>query len=230
MNYLLILLGIILIFVIYALYIKLLGNTSVLSKNTYLKTSIPAVDLNTLAKSGSTRYAYSFWLYVNNLSNTTPIFTVLKGSGDTTGIFKVELNPTGIAMNVIIAKAGETITGVNTQTIKITPNFPLQKWVFVVISLDNTQLDLYLDGKIVNSRMLSITPAVPEGTNPSIVFGNGDMFISQLNRQTTPMDPQTAWSTYMSGNGNGFSSMFSSYGLNMIFSKNQVEQQNIAIF
>jgi len=230
MNYLLILLGIVLIFVFYIIYIKLLGNKSVLSKNTYLKTSVPAVDLNTLAKPGSSRYAYSFWLHVNNLTATVPVFTVFRGSGDTTGIFKVELNPSGIILNLKLASGTNNIGDGSALTIPITPNFPLQKWVFVIISLDNKQLDLYLDGKIVNSRMLTITPAVPDGSSPSIAFGNGDMFISQLNRQTTPMDPQTAWSAYMSGNGNGFSSLFSSYGLNLIFSKDQVEQQNIAVF
>jgi hypothetical protein len=202
----------------------------VLSKNTYLKTTVPAVDLNTLSKSGSSRYAYSFWLYVNNLTSDKDIFTVLKGSGDTIGIFKIYLSTTDMNLKVKIANKGESISGSNAKDITITKNFPLQKWVFVIVSLDNNQLDLYLDGKIVNSQMLNITPAVPDGTNPSIAFGNGDMFISILNRQTSPMDPQTAWSAYMSGNGNGISSMFSSYGLNMIFSKDQVEQQNIAIF
>jgi hypothetical protein len=213
------------------LYIKLLGDNSVLSKNTYLKTTVPAVDLTTLAKPGSTRYAYSFWLYVNNLksgTNTNTVFTVLRAAG-TAGIFKVGFDQMDIKLNVTIANDTESITESSAKTITITPNFPLQKWVFVIISLDNTQLDLYLDGKIVNSQVLTIKPAVPDGIDPSITFGIGvDMFISKLNRQTTPMDPQTAWSMYMSGNG--YSSLFSSYGLNMIFSKDQVEQKNIAIF
>lgn len=226
MNYLLILLGIVLIFIIYTLYVKLLGDNSVLSKNTYLKTSIPPVDLNTLANPGSTRYAYSFWLHVNNLTTDVPVFTVLKGSGDTSGIFKVELATT-LVLSVKIANKSSVIDA-NTKPIQIAPNFPLQKWVFVIISLENSQLDLYLDGKIVNSRLLASPPAIPDGIGPSITFGNGDMFISKLNRQPKPMDPQTAWSMYMSGNG--FSNLFSSYGLNMVFSKDQVEQKNFAIF
>lgn len=232
MNYLLVLLGILLIIIMYILYIKVLGDTSILSKNTYLKTSVPPVDLKTLTKPGSSRFAYSFWVYVNELSATTPIFTVYKETADIAGIFSVKLNTTEMTLNVLIAKTNSTITGTEGTdfvTVPIMKNFPLQKWVCVVVSLDNSQLDLYVDGKIVNSRVLAITPALPIGTGANIKFGTGDMYISTLNRQTTPMDPQTAWTNYMSGNA-GFANMFSTYGLDMTFNRDSVVAQKFTIF
>jgi len=232
MNYLLVLLGILLIVIVYILYIKVLGNTSVLSKNTYLKTSVPPVDLKTLSTPGSSRFAYSFWVYVNELTSDTPIFTVYKEAADAVGIFKVQLDASEISLKVKIANTNSTITGTegtNLVTVTIMNNFPLQKWVCVVVSLDNSQLDLYVDGKIVNSRVLAITPALPVGTGANIKFGTGDMYISTLNRQTSPMDPQTAWTNYMSGNA-GFANMFSTYGLDVNFNQDNVLAQKFTIF
>jgi hypothetical protein len=229
MNYLLVLLGILLIIIMYIIYIKVLGDTSVLNKNTYLKTSVPPVDLKTLTTPGSSRFAYSFWVYVNELtaSGVTPIFTVFKETADTSGIFRVQLNTTDIILNVLIAPKDSDLS--SAVTVPIMKNFPLQKWVCVVVSLDNSQLDLYVDGKIVNSRVLPITPALPVGTGANIKFGTGDMYISTLNRQTTPMDPQTAWTNYMSGNA-GFVNMFSTYGLDVNFNRDSVVAQKFTIF
>ena len=41
-------------------------------------------------------------------------------------------------------------------TIEVVNNFPLQKWVYILISYDNNICDIYLDGKMVKSVQLSI--------------------------------------------------------------------------
>ena len=234
MNYLLVLLGILLIIIAYILYIKALGNNSVLGKNTYLKTTVPPVDLTTLSNPGSSRFAYSFWVYVNELTGTAatvPIFTVYNSAANSnaSAILLFGVSPSDMTLNLQIAPKDGNLTSATKVTVPVMKNFPLQKWVFVVASFDNAQLDLYVDGKIVNSRVLSITPALPVGTGANIGFGTGDMYISTLNRQTSPMDPQTAWTNYMSGNA-GFANIFSTYGLDMTFNKDSVIAQKFTIF
>jgi hypothetical protein len=113
----------------------------------------------------------------------------------------------------------------------VTQNFPLQKWVYIITSLDNQFLDVYLDGKLVKSARLSdvtgsVFPVVP-GNTPQVFLGNSntnnklyngtsgpagsgtmitsfspfDAYATYFYRWNTAMDPGTAWRYYMKGNG-----------------------------
>ena len=136
-----------------------------------------------------------------------------------------------------------------TMTMNITNNFPLQKWVCVGVSVDNQFVDAYLDGKLVKSQRFytsttsTTTPPVtiasmplspPDATSSPVYLGNSetgqtfapfDAFIAEFKRWSAPIDPQSAWDTYLEGNGtNGISRAFSSYGIDVSVLKNNVEQ------
>ena len=121
--------------------------------------------------------------------------------------------------------------GTQTQTIMITDNFAIQKWVYIAISSDNMIVDCYLDGKLVNSNKLANSPATPgTAANDPVMLGSGwDCYISGFKNTTGPVGPQQVWDNYMSGTGNAVSNFFSSYSLNFSVDKNNVQQSSYSV-
>lgn len=218
MNYTLIILGIILILVLYVLYRFMVDRQTMVSSKVYLGDKPADVKFDTLANPSSSRYSYNLWIYANELTSEAtenPIFMI-----DTD---KVVLK---------ITKAGHLICDLTdssgTQSITITPNYPMQRWVCVSISVDNNVVDIYLDGKLVKSQTMTVPKTNKDST---IKFGDGDIYIAEFERLATPIDPQTAWDRYMAGNGGSYiSNMFSSYGATMILSKDQVDMKKFTLF
>jgi hypothetical protein len=123
------------------------------------------------------------------------------------------------------------------KTMTITDNFPLQKWVYIIVSVDNQFVDVYLNGKLIQSmRFFSIVqnnsvntisiPSVPPDATTLLYLGNSgltppftgwDAQISQFYQWSSgPMDPQTAWKNYLKGNGSSFlSNYLGNYNLNL---------------
>jgi hypothetical protein len=91
--------------------------------------------------------------------------------------------------------------------ILITNNFPIQKWVHVVVSVDTIYADCYLDGKLVISSNLRTQITKAPRSVPSLTFKqpsnitSPDIIIAKLTRWDHPLDPQAVWKEYYSGNG-----------------------------
>lgn len=113
----------------------------------------------------------------------------------------------------------------------ITDNFTLQRWVYLVISVDNQFVDLYLDGKLVKSVKMvnlpyqdnknvvntTITADMAKSLN-AVNFGVlPGTYIANFQRWETPLDPQSVWNYYMQGNGQ--SSKLLNYNVNLDFVK-----------
>ena len=227
MNYTLIILGVILLIVIYILYTVINGKDKVISKKVDLTVSQPAIPYEkNVATPNSSRYYFSFWVYVEKLnpSANTDILYISKtasGNGDQLKIFvdsssnlKYKIDGTGTDQEIMT-------------------NFPLQKWVFLVFSIDNKIVDLYVDGKLIRSQMLTTAPTTPTKSfyiqYPSCV--QCKVYIAKLEREPQPMDPSTAWKTYMKGNGgNYFSKMLSSYGAKLTLTKDDLDSKEFSLF
>ena len=111
------------------------------------------------------------------------------------------------------------------QTILITNNFPLQTWVYVVVSVSSTFTDSYINGKLVTSTKLTNPPYVPSWSNnasPTFVTPSNKpaIYLTGLSRWDNPVDPQTVWTAYSKGNGNSTKgSLGATYHLDMTLSK-----------
>jgi hypothetical protein len=175
----------------------------------------------------------------------------------------------------------------------ITDNFPLQKWVYIIISVDNQYVDAYLDGKLIQSHRFYIPqtsamgstaaapPIIPKipppcaaptviplpgvtpqtsiymylgnsdtanpytyqmtvvvGSTPGtstvkpVTFQGFDAYVSKFKRwDSGPVDPQTAWSAYMEGNGtNPILGALGNYGASISVLKNNVENSKLVLF
>jgi len=244
MNYTFIILGILLVIVLWVLYRTLMAPTSVVQKQTYLQSIPKAVPLSTLTNANSMDYYFSLWVFVNNLNAPPTTGNInqkvpgldkalannvfyIANSDSTTTYMSLDVSPsTELITNLRLKKPSETLVPYT-----ITKNFPLQRWEHVIISVNQSYLDLYLDGKLIQSANLGVNPTqapINVGSPAQINFGNGDFYIAGFQRVANSMDPQTAWNLYLAGSGTTKSAM--NYGLKLELSKNNTPKSSITIF
>ena len=233
MNILILILGIVIILVlawyIYNRYFSGVNTltTGQVSLNT--ATPITPVAVSQLTYPNATRYAYGVWIYVNswNTNATKVIFSRNKDMivylDKMTGTLNCIISPTNNNPDAITQNGSNQSVVIN-----ITNNFPLQKWVYIVINIDNTIVDVYLDGKMVKS--LQIAQVAPDTTSP-LYLGNGyDAVVTYLQRWSYALDPQTVWNSYMNGNGSSLLSSINAYHGNLQIVQNNAVQGNYWVF
>lgn len=225
-----IILGVVLLILLYILYRYLTTDTSLLQEYVSLNTTLEPI--TNLEKPQTPRYAYGFWIYVNTWDSSSSK-TIFERDNN----IKVELDATTASCMVSIATGSDAST---VNQIQLTDNFPLQKWVHVIISVDNEFVDCYVDGKLVRSARV-YTPGT-EGTPaaiPSIPPDNGtavklaptafDAYVAKFKRWIYPINPQTAYSEYMKGNGQGWPGM-PNFGLDMKIMKDNELYKEVTVF
>ena len=225
MEWTTIVLGIIIIILVYFLYALFVKKSSVISKSANLKEG-GNEPITTINSGQSTRYAYGVWVYVNTWDSTRE--KTIFSRKDNIRLYLAADSPSLYCSVTCLAKDGSSIVE---QDILITDNFSVQKWVYVVISSDNTIIDAYLDGKLVNSTKLATSPSQPQPATVSpVIYGTGwDCYVAGLQNWSTPIGPQEAWDNYMAGNSNALSRFFGSYSLNMAVNKDNVQQSSYTI-
>ena len=226
-----IILGIVIILLIYVLYKFFRNDTGrILTKSSNLNTTnedTTAVASDSISSDDSKIYSYGLWLYVNTWSSTsTKIIFRRQNSKSSTNDIRLYLDSTTPTLKCDFYTNYSTSTPL--ETVNITNNFPIQKWVYIIVSVDNKIVDTYLDGKLITSQQLNGTPTVSEG---DIYLGKFDAYLANFQYWKSAMDPQTAWKTYMSGNGGtAISKMFKSYGVDFSLKKDNVEQYKLNVF
>jgi len=148
----------------YIIYGKLDGsNTVSISQDPTNTASIPILRSNN--RNSGIEFTWSVWLYLNlgTSSNTTAIF--VKGnkgtSTSTPPIYEYETNGPGMYVKSdngvgTITVHLDDVQG-NTNKMEIT-NIPLQKWVHIAYRLQNTVLDVYVNGVVQNRLPMTFAP------------------------------------------------------------------------
>jgi len=218
MNAVAIILGIVIIILFFILYRYFTTTATLLTSSKLINLNIDQTG-NAITKIDyptNNQFAYGIWIYVNSwaANQSKTIF-------NHKDVIRVELGKDSPNLSVVV-------TGnINIPPFIITDNFPLQKWVFIIVSMDTSFLDVYLDGKLIKSS--KITNLSQPSNSPNIVLGNSsspffDAYVTCFYRWTVPMDPGTAWDYYMKGNGQGgFLGSLSPYGVKMQVLQNNVE-------
>ena len=221
MNITVILLGIVLVILVYILYTYFSNNTSTLSRNADLSTQTL---INNIVSPRNTLYSYSIWVFVNSWKGNN--HTIFSRAGN----ISLYLDPKQPILFCDISATMVNATTASQQKTIVTNNFPLQKWTYITVSVDNQFVDFYLNGKLVKSIKINGFPSIPPDTTVPISLGGSgfDAQASKFQRDLTPLDPQTVWTRYLSGNGN--TSYFSSYNMNFSVLKNNVEQSKFSVF
>lgn len=245
MNTVVIILGIIIVFLVYILYKFFTNTAKSLQAQANLNYQVSGMKVN---NPQATRYAYGIWVYINTWNSN--IYHIVFSRANNMVVYLDKTSPT--------LKCKLTMSDGTRQSLTITDNFPLQKWVNIVISVDNQFLDAYLDGKLIQSKRFysttsngtAIMPMVPPDENTLVFVGNSelisykgldvtsvnlsnwDAYITKFKQWSSgPVDPQTVWNYYMDGNGtNPLLSTLGNYGLNLQVLKNNVESSKIQLF
>jgi hypothetical protein len=255
MSITIIVLGIILVILIYILYLYLSPSSTSLTSSTSLLTNTPAI--TKLTNPTSPRYAYGLWIYVNSWGSKS-------GNNTKKTIFyrnnniNLYLDANKLNLNVdVYMNNGKWLQQTNGSPVLVTDNFPLQKWCCIILSMDNSFLDCYLDGKLIVSQKLNFVtsganpinvspmppPDVPpatggaavvlggidggSGTTP--VWNNFDAVVNNFTQWDNPLNPQMAWNSYMAGNGNSFGKL-SSFNAKLNILKDNSAFTSISLF
>ena len=235
MNTIIIVLGVILLVVIFYLIFQdwFSGKTKLTQQQSLMETitSIPSTDLSV---PDATRFTYSIWVYVNSWNTTVDklIFGREKEIAlyldKDTATLKLQFNQkVGAPLTTNYTSTSTT----SPEVIDVTNNFPLQKWVCVLVSVDNNIIDVYLDGKMIKSVYVNDNMPLNARATP-IVFGSGwDAYISKFERQIKPTDPKSAWDKYMEGNGGStLSNALGNMNINVSVLKDNVETTTFSLF
>jgi hypothetical protein len=202
MNSLAIVLGVILIVIIMmSLFSKFFSGETTLVTKAHLLKGVEDIKNDNLTASANR--TYSIMIYVNTWDNTKNKM-IFGREGDVL----LYLDASSATLKCKIAPSATDVTNADTtataiaNTIDITNNFPIQKWVYVTIVLDSVGItDFYLDGKLVKSvQNTSIGPSTALTSNLKYGMGH-DTFISKFERATKILGPSDVWAKYMKNNG-----------------------------
>ena len=224
MNPTFVFLGIAIAVIIYLIYIYWYDTSSKLSD--YKSISTGKLTISGISMPTTRRYAYGIWVFVNNweTSGKKYIYKVGEGEGEGEGearLYLEKLTPTLVYETPLVDGGTTKVT--------ITDNFPIQKWVHLVVSVDNDIVDAYIDGKMVRSQRTSTvgsTTATP--TSSTVTCGKMDAYITRFKRWTHPLNPQTVYDQYMKGNGR--TGIMPAYGVDVSVFKDNLEHAKFKLF
>jgi len=187
MNYYIIGIGaaiLIICVLLYKLYSYLFPEKSKVSSKNYLfNPAIQSIPLDGLKNPTSNTYSIELWLYINSLPNTeTAIFSYSPSNS-----VSLIIDPN----NILTFKNTEK----KEQSMKIS-NIPLQRWVYIVINVKHTLVEMYIDGKLVDSSKIPSRYINSISYNDTITFGSIDAYIAGMNRNTKLLDSETIEKQY----------------------------------
>ena len=234
MDYLIILLATLLIVVIAYMISTAVSTTTTISKEVDMKDKTADISASSINRPDATRYAYNIWLYMDKPVTGSTLVPIFNRANDL-GLF---INGSTSTLTLrLYRRTGSGNAGSGAEDIipyQITNNFPLQKWTLVTVSVDNSTIDMYLDGKLVKSvrDTTGSNRHLPDGVSP-IVFGVlPGTYMTRFSRVVSPSDPQTAWNLYMEGSGSkkGLGNLVNRYNVNLSIMKDNVLANSISLW
>ena len=190
------------------------------------KTTLTGGNLPNSFKANS---SISVWFYIKDWVNSANVVKFYNNASASAGgeIFKVYLkNDT----NTIVIKP----KAANATDCEIS-EFPLQKWVSLIISFNGSAMDVYVDGKLVKSCVvntgsdLAKTQSIVLGEDPTTVSNKDVGFITNVKLKSSPIAPQEAWDIYSHGfGGSPWSDLLNKYKIKLSFIVDNQEQTSVS--
>jgi hypothetical protein len=208
---------------------------------------------SSLPTTQGTNYAYSIWIYINDWQTNIGQYKVIFGKNAITtgtdssscGIFSdpstwtaslsqpcpvVYLdefeNNLGVSLVVTDPSGNAALNSIVTDNI-----VPIQKWVFIAISVYQTILDVYIDGKLASTNILEGLPYIQPGATPNLYItpcGGFNGWTSKMQFFSTPLNPQQVWDLYSQGYGGSYFSNDQN-GVTITVNKNGIPQSSFSI-
>jgi hypothetical protein len=200
--FLFIILGVVIIVLGYLVYVQYFNQTNSVNYTMWLMNDNKPITSN-IVNPTSSIFSYSFWMYINTWPGKTPANIFNCKNGQNINLFSVDLPDTTPSLACSVATgSNDTCNPKNQNTQIVTNNLGIQRWVYVIISVNANIVDCYLDGKLVLSFQTNGMPnpsisCTQKTNNWGINFGKGsDIYISGFTRVATATDPATALRGY----------------------------------
>jgi len=101
-------------------------------------------------------------------------------------------------------------------------NIPVQKWINIIVSLNNKNMDIYINGKLAKTCVMSNVRQSFTSNGITLTNNNGfSGYTSKFNYLKQPIDPQTAWNIYKKGwDESNILSLNFGYDVDVVVTKN----------
>jgi len=223
MNSKLVLAIIVILLLLYVIFKALTTNYTTLGNMQKWATETKLMGAN-LPNSFKANSAISIWFYIKTWVGGARVIEMLK---DADSKFKVQFKATTNTIQ-IFPRSGISVTGEDCEIAE----FPLQKWVNLIISFNGSAMDVYVDGKLVKSCVVNNGSKISE-TN-TIILGDKSKiedvgFITNVKLKAEPIAPQEAWDIYSEGfGGSPWSDLLNKYKVKLSFIVDNQEQTSIS--
>lgn len=228
MNSKLVLAVIVILLLLYVIFKALTTNYSTLG--TMQKWSnVTTLTGSNLPSSFKANSAISVWFYIKKWVSGTDLVQFYRTPSATAAVAADKI------FRVLFKNDTNTIQirpkGDDTNLCEIA-EFPLQKWVNLIISFNGAAMDVYVDGKLVKSCVVNSGSRI--GETQSIVLGYADAtndvgFITNVKLKASPIAPQEAWDIYSQGfGGSPWSDLLNKYKVKLSFIVDNQEQVSVS--
>ena len=190
----------------------------------------PTIKSTLLDNPGSSRYYYAGWFFINSNQKIEQENILFNRDNN----FVVTLKSSTLNLYVNGENGAVNTNGVfvfdPTKATKLisVPDFPFQRWAQLVINVDGMSVDLYIDGKFVQSATHSKT--INSVDTNDISYGNKFIIakVARFKRPAENINPQGVWNEFIKGSGQGQS--WTNYHLNAIVTKKERQTMNKRVF
>ena len=182
-------------------------------------------------------YGIIMWFYVNswdkNYNSQKYILSRYLNDTETSQDIEAYLDATN---NNLVVNFAQQST-MSTSTIQ---NIPLQKWVCLGISKFNNTIDIYIDGKLADTKIGIDTAEDPDPTSSFILHGftdgsgtktkGFDGYTRNFKYYSRPLSPIEVYNVYKSSaNGTILDNLIGNYKLKLSFFKNDEEVAEVGL-
>jgi hypothetical protein len=229
MNSKLVLAVVVILLLLYVIFKALTTNYTTLGtmQKWSNKTTLQGSNLPNSFKANS---AVSVWFYIKKWVNGAKIISFHKDTAPAQvntlflAVFKKDTNTIQI-----FPRSGSSDPNVDCEV----ADFPLQKWVNLIVSFNGSAMDVYVDGKLMKSCVVNMGSRL--GETQSIVLGdeitlpNDVGFITNVKLKAAPIAPQEAWDIYSQGfGGSPWSDLLNKYKVKLSFIVDNQEQASVS--
>ena len=239
-----IILGAVVLVILVILYFWIFSDNSQVNLLTLAKADVTQT-LTAKAVPQSYEFTWSYWVhmsdYVHGYGKPKYILFRRNGTeakGEDAHSIAMYLNP--FQSDLTISLHSKTESNEAKKSKCTVPNIPIQRWTHILVSYRNRGLDVYVDGKLTKTCVLSGNLTLPKQPQEVIMFpsldkinGSGGTsslqgysgFLGSLRYYTRAVQPREAYAIYKEGysGGNWLSDLFNKYKLKIAFLEDNKE-------
>ena len=224
MNSKLVLAVIVILLLLYVIFKAITTNYTTLGNMQKWSTETTLTDTS-LPNSFKANSAISIWFYIKTWVGGARVIEMQTAAA--VPIFKVQFKASTNTIQ-IFPRSGATSAGEDCEI----ADFPLQKWVNLIVSFNGSAMDVYVDGKLVKSCVVNNGSKIQE--TKKIILGDKTKiedvgFITNVKLKAAPIAPQEAWDIYSEGfGGSPWSDLLNKYKVKLSFIVDNQEQTSIS--